>query len=101
MVYLVAFLQEEKEREQKEVRLAFFTNFSFKKICHKFLNFYADQKQSRELLEGGIIDDDGEHINYLNLNDIMAATNSFSQENKLGEGGFGPVYKVINKQQYD
>lgn len=52
-----------------------------------------DQKQSRELLEGGIIDDDGEHINYLNLNDIMAATNSFSQENKLGEGGFGPVYK--------
>ncbi|EOA22233.1 hypothetical protein CARUB_v10002820mg [Capsella rubella] len=52
-----------------------------------------DEKQSRELLEGGIIDDDGEHINNLNLHDIMAATNAFSEENKLGEGGFGPVYK--------
>ncbi|GKF73594.1 G-type lectin S-receptor-like serine/threonine-protein kinase, partial [Tanacetum coccineum] len=24
---------------------------------------------------------------------IMAATNDFSDENKLGQGGFGPVYK--------
>lgn len=26
---------------------------------------------------------------------IRAATQNFSEENKLGEGGFGPVYKVI------
>jgi hypothetical protein len=25
----------------------------------------------------------------------MAATCNFSEQNKLGEGGFGPVYKVI------
>ena len=25
---------------------------------------------------------------------IVKATNSFSIENKLGQGGFGPVYKV-------
>ena len=26
---------------------------------------------------------------------INAATNKFSSENKLGEGGYGPVYKVL------
>ena len=29
-----------------------------------------------------------------NLTTIVAATNNFSSNNKLGEGGFGPVYKV-------
>lgn len=28
------------------------------------------------------------------LNVIRVATNNFSHENKLGQGGFGPVYKV-------
>ena len=27
---------------------------------------------------------------------IANATNNFSSDNKLGEGGFGPVYKVCN-----
>lgn len=26
---------------------------------------------------------------------IVKATDNFSEDNKLGEGGFGPVYKVI------
>ena len=33
----------------------------------------------------------------LDLIDIVKATQDFSQENKLGEGGFGPVYKVTMK----
>lgn len=28
------------------------------------------------------------------LSNIVKATNNFSSGNKLGEGGFGPVYKV-------
>lgn len=31
----------------------------------------------------------------LSFDCIATATNNFSDENKLGEGGFGPVYKVI------
>ncbi|KAK2991015.1 hypothetical protein RJ640_005497 [Escallonia rubra] len=37
-------------------------------------------------------DDSGE-MHYFMLTTIQAATNGFSTENKLGEGGFGPVYR--------
>ncbi|XXG69418.1 hypothetical protein AAC387_Pa06g2295 [Persea americana] len=47
--------------------------------------------------------DDDQEISYdqsqelptIDLATILLATNSFSDENKLGEGGFGPVYKGI------
>ncbi|KAF3949983.1 hypothetical protein CMV_024209 [Castanea mollissima] len=43
------------------------------------------------------IPNDGEKVadfSVINYTCIMAATNNFSLENKLGEGGFGPVYKA-------
>jgi len=30
------------------------------------------------------------------LSIILRSTNNFSDEQKLGKGGFGPVYKVLN-----
>jgi len=33
---------------------------------------------------------------YYSLRQIKTATNNFDPANKIGEGGFGPVYKVTN-----
>ncbi|KAK2383200.1 G-type lectin S-receptor serine/threonine-protein kinase B120 [Trifolium repens] len=32
-------------------------------------------------------------LSFINFSIIVVATNNFSEENKLGQGGFGPVYK--------
>uniref|UniRef100_A0A7N2LU91 non-specific serine/threonine protein kinase n=1 Tax=Quercus lobata TaxID=97700 RepID=A0A7N2LU91_QUELO len=46
------------------------------------------------------VDDSGELMLYFDLSTILSATNNFSDENKLGEGGFGPVYKgLINGKE--
>ena len=36
----------------------------------------------------------GNGLKLFNYTSVMAATSGFSSENMLGEGGFGPVYKV-------
>lgn len=46
----------------------------------------SSRKQEEEDLE----------LPFLDLEAISEATNGFSDGNKLGQGGFGPVYKVIN-----
>lgn len=47
---------------------------------------------------------DGHHVEegtstdslLINLSILKSATRNFSDANKLGQGGFGPVYKVLN-----
>lgn len=34
-------------------------------------------------------------VTFFELSTVLAATDNFSLNNKLGQGGFGPVYKVI------
>lgn len=36
----------------------------------------------------------GPELPLFNFTSVATATNNFSDENKLGQGGFGPVYKV-------
>ena len=36
-----------------------------------------------------------DNVKQFSLVSVMAATNNFSDENKIGKGGFGSVYKVI------
>lgn len=53
----------------------------------------VDFSGSTELsLEGNQLS--GPELPFYNFNCIAKATNNFSEENKLGQGGFGPVYKV-------
>ncbi len=49
--------------------------------------------QTSEEMQAMDHDNSGE-MHYYNLSAIQTATNNFSYANKLGEGGFGPVYKV-------
>ena len=50
-------------------------------------------KQETSMLSIGNTDNDPNLLMF-HFNDIVVATNNFSFENKLGQGGYGPVYKV-------
>lgn len=39
-------------------------------------------------------EENGQDVALININAIAAATNNFSPDNKIGQGGFGPVYQV-------
>ena len=48
---------------------------------------------------------EGEQLNgpdlpMFNFNCVAVATDNFSEENKLGQGGFGPVYKVTMSSKH-
>ena len=48
-------------------------------------------------MQGGdheLVREMGDEFSVYNFHDILEATSNFLEENKLGEGGFGPVYKV-------
>jgi hypothetical protein len=68
-----------------------------------------DARKSREMsaeisgpvelgLEGNQLS--GAELPFYNFSCMSLATNNFSEENKLGQGGFGPVYKVKRKCFY-
>ncbi|KAM4112986.1 hypothetical protein ACJW30_05G183300 [Castanea mollissima] len=48
-----------------------------------------------EITEDGELVPGSEDLHFMNLSTIRAATDDFTDSNKLGQGGFGPVYKEI------
>ncbi|KAK3197967.1 hypothetical protein Dsin_021382 [Dipteronia sinensis] len=56
--------------------------------------------EAREIEIDGNNGNNGHNLKVFSVSSIMDATNCFSTINKLGEGGFGPVYKVNYEQKF-
>ncbi|CAN0914744.1 G-type lectin S-receptor-like serine/threonine-protein kinase RKS1 [Linum grandiflorum] len=52
-----------------------------------------DVERSYNIVNGA--EDNNTKLTFLSIKSVLAATDNFSEVNKLGEGGFGPVYKGI------
>ncbi|TYK07068.1 G-type lectin S-receptor-like serine/threonine-protein kinase [Cucumis melo var. makuwa] len=60
------------------------------------LHLYDNERRVKDLIESGRFKEDdtnGIDIPFFDLESILVATDNFSNANKLGQGGFGPVYK--------
>ncbi|KAL7592393.1 hypothetical protein Lser_V15G35267 [Lactuca serriola] len=62
-------------------------------ICRK--RHHPQPKREGEYSHGGESQSEGMELPLFTFSIIAKATDSFAPENKLGEGGFGPVYKGI------
>lgn len=63
------------------------------------LQFQDNGRNVRNLADPGILsaeDRKGIDVPFIDFNTILSATENFSLSNKLGQGGFGPVYKVTS-----
>ncbi|XP_062103108.1 G-type lectin S-receptor-like serine/threonine-protein kinase At4g03230 [Humulus lupulus] len=57
---------------------------------------FSNKRNIQELMDSCEFkeeDETGIDLPFFTLESILAATNNFSDENKLGQGGYGPVYK--------
>lgn len=61
------------------------------------LQLCDSERHVKDLIDSGQFKEDdakGIDVPFFDLESILAATNNFSNANRLGQGGFGPVYKV-------
>ena len=59
---------------------------------------YDSERSVKDLIDSDQFREDdkkGIDVPFFNLKSILAATDYFSDTKKLGQGGFGPVYKVL------
>ncbi|BBH00796.1 hypothetical protein Prudu_010885 [Prunus dulcis] len=72
------------------------------KVKTKFFKLTDTTETSRDTLEEYTRNQDPSELCIYNFDSILNATNNFSISNKLGEGGFGPVYKenIVSQHLY-
>ncbi|KAL8506005.1 hypothetical protein ACS0TY_017023 [Phlomoides rotata] len=83
-------LEKEKKRPTRLILISIATGV----IVSVFINggIFMMRKPKKQAMKKNNEDLD---LPLLKFSTIVAATNNFSQENMIGEGGFGPVYKGI------
>ena len=62
-----------------------------------FVYYCGSSKIHKDSWKNGLEQQEISGLTFFDMNTIRAATNNFNVSNKLGQGGFGPVYKVIRK----
>ena len=66
--------------------------------------FYDSERHVKDLIDMEGLeqkDNEGIEVPYFDFESILMATDYFSNANKLGKGGYGPVYKVIDSTTFD
>ncbi|KAI3769210.1 hypothetical protein L6452_00310 [Arctium lappa] len=64
-------------------------------VCLLIIRKKMKQKLNAQVTEDPIEPKDVINVPLFKLSALLVATDNFSVNNKLGEGGFGPVYKVL------
>ena len=79
-----------------KVILSNVSQICFGTVKRKVLNQSLNAASTEGFFEGHELEDSGTHSDLLifDLSCIVAATENFSPTNKLGQGGFGSVFKV-------
>ncbi|XP_044465158.1 G-type lectin S-receptor-like serine/threonine-protein kinase At4g03230 isoform X3 [Mangifera indica] len=83
-VIAYSYIQKKKANRQEEMQRAL------------GLHLYNSQMHVRDLIDSGQFrEEDKKSIDlpFFDFRSVLAATDNFSEANKLGKGGFGPVYK--------
>ncbi|KAM6576924.1 hypothetical protein CsatB_028761 [Cannabis sativa] len=68
-------------------------NYSYHRWIISWWIYFDWLLQRTHIFERNESQDDDLELPWFDLHTISIATNNFSENNKLGEGGFGPVYK--------
>ncbi|KAK4770199.1 hypothetical protein SAY87_030731 [Trapa incisa] len=87
IVSVVCFYYQRRKSSHKQVK---------KEQANLVARFYDSERRVKEFISSSEFGEDDKKdidVPFIDLEVILEATGSFSDENKLGQGGFGPVYK--------
>ena len=74
-------------------------NWQIDQINQAHRIYTYNERHVQDLIDGGEFnaeDEKGMDVPFYDLESILVATDNFSNENKLGQGGYGPVFKVLS-----